>query len=215
MRSGLVAIGIAFALVGGGLVASFLVLSSTGPASTQASSVSISNLGANGSQVWLFPAVGSGSGTLDLSWTSTGSANVSFWKTVPCSPSPSVCPIAPVLAAWPASTAGNWTGAEALGEPYLLVIGNLGRSALSFNGTLQETQPGAVLGLPTATLVMVAIGSVLLLATGAISLFLGLFLPGGTYRGPRAGPEFEDRVGAEDGPDDLSTDGPYDLPRRR
>jgi hypothetical protein len=204
VRPGLVTVGLVFAIVGAGLVTSFFFLSTNAPIEARTSSISISFLAPNQTEVSPLSAIGSGSGVLTVSWRATSNANVSFWKAEPCSTGTGLCAAPPSIVAWASNVSGEWRGSGAIGTAYLLSVTDVSRGDLSFNATVVESFPGPSSGPTTQTLVLVSIGSVLLLGTGAIGVFLGLFLRGGVYRRlslePKGSPgDRHDRV--EDGPE--------------
>lgn len=181
VRPGLLALGLAFAVVGAGLVASFFVFSAGTPSNAVTNSVSASQLAPDQTQVWTLPAVGSGAGVLTLSWGASQDANVSFWKASPCSTTSGLCPTEPAIVTWNASLSGKWKGTSSVATSYLIAATNQGRADLDFNATLSESYLAPAFGLGTPAGVLLAIASVLLLGTGGIGIFLGLFLPGGIY----------------------------------
>ncbi len=204
MRLGLVAIGLAFALVGGGLVVSFFVFSSGGPPGFVARSISASQIAPNQTQDWPFAAVGASHGTLSFSWTSSVRANVSLWKASTCSQPVGVCPVGPALVHWPSNLSGAWRDSGAIASIYLLAVSDPTPNSVNFNGTLTESYPDQAFGLPTTDLVLLTIGSILLLGTGAIGVFLGLFLPSGVYRPPSLEDDLESEYpGSADNVDDF------------
>jgi hypothetical protein len=182
VRPGLVAVGLAFAIVGAGLVTSFFFLSTNSPPEARTSSISISLLVPNQTAVWPLSAIGSSSGVLTLSWRATSNANVSFWKAAPCSAAAGLCAVPPSIVAWVSNVSGEWKGSASIGSAYLLTVTDVSRGDLNFNATVEDSFPGPSSSPTTQTLVLVSIGSVLLLGTGAIGVFLGLFLRGGVYR---------------------------------
>lgn len=192
MRPGLVVIGLAFAVVGAGLLTSFFVFSAAGPEQAASTSVSISLLAPTQTQVWTLTAVSTSSGTLTLAWASTIHANVTLWKAAPCTTTRAMCADGPAVVNWASNLSGHWKGTGSVAASYLLAVTDVGPTNLNFNATLSESYPGPSFGLGTPGLILLTIGSVLLLGTGAIGVFLGLFLRGGVYEPPAAEPEFSD-----------------------
>jgi hypothetical protein len=179
VRPGLVVVGVVFAIVGGALFTSFYFASSSTPSDARSSSVAL-DLSANQSLPWTFTAIGSGTATFTLAWTATGGVNVSFAKSAPCSTtSTGLCPVAPPLVSWTGSVHGRWTGNGPSGTTYLVTVGDAAGRALVFNATLSESYAGP--GFSTTIWILIIVGSILLLGTGAIGVFLGLFLPSGVY----------------------------------
>jgi hypothetical protein len=210
VRRGLVVIGLTFAVVGAGMFTSFYLFSSTEPAETLTSSVSASFLAPNQTEVWTLSAVVTGAGVLALSWTSTAPANVSFWKATPCTAASGLCPVEPAIVTWASNLTGHWKGSGSVGSSYLLGVTGKVPADLDFYAAFTESYPGPAFDPGAPGLVLLTIGSVLLLGTGAVGVFLGLFLPGGVYRPPDEEPDFspvyrnpgEDR--GEEPPDDDS-----------
>lgn len=208
MRPGLVVIGLAFAVVGAGLVTSFFVFSSGGPEQAASTSVSVSLLAPSQTQVWTLTAVSTSTGTLTLSWASTMHANVTLWKAAPCTTTAAMCIDGPAVVNWASNLSGHWKGSGSVAGAYLLAVTDVGPTNLNFNATLSESYPGPAFGLGTPDVILLTIGSVLLLGTGAIGVFLGLFLRGGVYEPPTQEPELSDPdlypyPGKDDGEESL------------
>ena len=199
MRWGLVVVGLVFAVVGAGLVTSFFVDSSGAPPGALTRTITASVVGPNQTQDWSLATVGTSHGSLTLSWSSTVPVNVNFWRTESCASSTGVCAVLPALGSWDANSSGEWRGTGSVGSTYLLTV--TGRSsAASFNATLTESYQGTPFDLGTPGIVLITIGSILLLGTGGVAVFLGLFLPGGVYQNPPV--ERGARRGYEDSMDD-------------
>lgn len=196
------AIGVAFALVGGSLIASFYFISSGMPSAASSTPVQLS---VPSGQTWDDPLSGlsSGSGTIGLSWTSSGFANVTLSKAVTCPGGSGLCPSDPPLAAWSSAARGAWSQGGSFSTTYVLTVTNAQNRALNFSATFDESRMTSGFGLPTTTWVLLTIGSILLLGTGAVGVFLGLFLPGGIYARRNGPEEYWDEDGDElTGPDD-------------
>ncbi len=189
VRLGLVAVGLAFVVVGGGLVASLFLFSSASPPGALSRVVTASQIAPNQTQSWSLDTVATTAGSLTLTWSSTVRTNVAFYRATACSSGVGLCPTDPALAEWAAVVSGSWKTSGSLASAYFVAATDASSGPADFNATLGETYAGTPFGLPTPTLVLVTIGCVLLLATGAIGVFLGLFLPGSVYRGrPPEGP---------------------------
>jgi len=212
VRVGLVVIGLAFVIVGGGLVASFFLFSSSSPPGAVTRTVTASQILPDQSQVWPLQTVGSGQGSVALAWTANGRSNVTFVAASACQAPGGWCADGPLLAHWPYNLSGSWHGSGSLPPAYLLTVTDRSSGEIAFNATLTESYPGTTFGLGSIDLILVTIAIILLLATGAIGVFLGLFLPGGVYRNP-PGPvrsRFEYDVPDED--DRIEPDDDEDLP---
>lgn len=207
MRPGLLAIGLAFVVVGGGLVVSFFAFAPSTPMQDLTQTITASQISPNQTQGWSLSTVPAPSGTLALSWTSTARASVTFSKARPCTSPSGACPDGPSLATWSANLSGAWRGTGPVGSLYLLTVNDQVSGVVTLNVTLEELYSDGVFGLSTTDIAMLAIGSVLLLGTGALAVFLGLFLPGGVYRAPLRTlprpPQFseEGEEGVEEEPD--------------
>jgi hypothetical protein len=176
-----VAIGLVFALVGAGLIASFYFSATSNPASTQSSSVFF-HVPENETQLVTFPAIGTGSAALTIGWNSSGPSNVSFSQAISCAVGYGICPATPYLASWPSADRGTWSGSGSAADTYLLLLAGIGH-AINFSATLRESYAATAFGLPTTTWILLIIASILLLGTGAVGVFLGLFLRSNVYAG--------------------------------
>jgi hypothetical protein len=185
VRLGLVVIGLAFVVVGGGLVISFFAFSTGGPPGYLSRTISASQMTPSQSQTWSLDAVASANGVLSLSWASSGRVNVSLWKGAGCTNFPGICPVGPPIASWVTDLSGQWKNTGSVTWYYILTVTAQGVSVANFNATLSESYSGSPFGLGTTNLILVTVGSVLLLGTGAVGVFLGLFLPGGVYQDRR------------------------------
>ena len=182
VRLGLVVIGLAFVVVGGGLVVSFFAFSTGGPPGYLSRTISSSQLAPDQSQTWSLDTVSSANGALSLSWTSSGRINVSLWKASGCTNYPGICPVGSPIASWVTELSGLWKSTGSVTWYYLLTVTTQGSSVANFSATLSESYSGSPFGLGTTNLILITVGSVLLLGTGAVGVFLGLFLPSGVYR---------------------------------
>jgi hypothetical protein len=204
VRGGLLVAGVAIAVVGAGLMVSLFFLPGT-PTDTRSASDSIADLGANSSRSWTIPEEVAVSGTLQLSWTTSGPANVYLSKTSTCPVGTGLCPVAPPIATWYGNLSGTWSLTGPVTAAYLLTVTNPGHTPISFSGTLTETYvvPTAAQAVPAWALIL--LGGLVLLGIGAIAVFLGLFLPPGVYRPPSPGMGRYDELG-DDGLGDLGSD---------
>lgn len=211
MRFGLVAIGLAFVLVGAGLLASFFLFNSTAPPGALTRTVTASEILPNQTQEWALDTVGTGQGTVTLSWGSNVPADVGFYQGSTCGSS--WCPQPPALVAWTANTSGAWHTSGSVPGAYVLTVTDHGGRSVEFNATLSETYPGNAFGFGSIDVVLVTVAAVLLLGTGAVGLFLGLFLPGGVYQTPRTPSRRFDYGDPDETPyESLEDDGPSSEP---
>jgi len=181
VRTGLVVIGAALAVIGGGLFVTLFV-GYGGPTSTTQSS--FENPGIPPHQPW--PALitsPTSSASISLVWSTNIPANVSLTPAVPCHSSLGVCPVGPPLFAWNLTVSGKESGAPGPATTFILEVVNPGGGTLAFMGTVSLGYSSGS-PLPTWAWALIALAGVALLAMGGIALFLGLFLPGGVYRNP-------------------------------
>ncbi|HYB78657.1 MAG TPA: hypothetical protein VEG66_02720 [Thermoplasmata archaeon] len=182
MRTGLVVVGAALAVIGGGLFFTLFVISG-GPAST--TRLSFDNPDIPGHVSWpeVIARSTTSSASISLVWSTNAPANVSLTPAGPCNSSLGVCPIGPPLFTWTQALSGKESGTSANASAFILVVANPGTVTLEFTGTVSVGYtPGSP--LPPWAWGLIALGGVVLLAMGGIALFLGLFLPGGVYRDP-------------------------------
>lgn len=204
MRAGLLVAGIAIAVVGAGLVVSLFYLPPV-PTDVRTSSVSITDLGAGSTRSWLITENTASSGTLTLTWLASARATVSLWTTTPCSVGAGACP-GTAIVTWNSNLNGTWHYNGPVSSTYLLSVTNLASTAQSFGGTLTESYQVATPSQAVPAWALIAIGGFVLLAIGAIAIFLGMFLAPGVFRPPQGDPESVD-------PDSLEFSGPTDRSR--
>lgn len=182
MRTGLVVVGAAIAVIGGGLFLSLFVISG-GPAST--THVSFDNPQLPGRSSWpeVIAKSTSTTASIGLTWTATAPVNVSLTPAGACDSPLGVCPTGPSLFNWTLATSGKQTGSTGNASAFILDVTNPATGFVGFNAVVAlETTPSSA--LPVWAWGLIALGAVILLAIGGIALFLGLFLPGGVYREP-------------------------------
>lgn len=172
--------GLAIALVGAGLVVGLFVLNA-GPTNASTNSVTSPTLSGQTLQ-WPIESSATSSGKLTVSWTTTATAQVTIWAGAPCTTGTGICPVGAALAQWPANLSGRWTLSGSIGAEYVVLEKDLASTDLTFKGTMVEqfSAPGA--GIDSFEGLLTLVGAAVLLAIGAIGVFLGLFLPGGVYR---------------------------------
>jgi hypothetical protein len=182
----LVIVGLAFALVGGGLVGALYILQE-GSNNAVSTSISFSLASGSSDNVTLQLAPTS-SGTFALSWSSTAHASVTVWRAEPCSPGTGICTVGPALIQWPSNESGRWSISGTIGSYYLLTAGDVDNRGLNFTGTTTEQflSTNTALSLPIESLIIAAAG--VLLTAGGIAVFLGLFLRAGVYSDPNGPP---------------------------
>jgi len=186
VRAGLLVAGVAIAVVGAGLMVSLFFLPAA-PTDTRSASDSIADLGANSSRSWSISEEVAPTGTLELTWTASGPADVYLSKTSTCPVGTGICPVSPPVVTWYGNVSGAWSLTAPVNTSYLLTVTNPAHTPISFSGTLTETYvvPTAAQAVPAWALIL--LGGLVLLGIGAIAVFLGLFLPPGVYRPPNSG----------------------------
>lgn len=186
VRLGLVVVGLAFVVVGAGLVVTFFVFSSGAPPGGLTRSISAVQMSPNSTQVWTLATIATGHGTLALTWSSTGPASVALARAADCPSSSGLCPVSPALVVWEANSSGFWRTSGGVSSTYFLTATGRSSNSINLNATLSESYPGTAFGLASPELILLTVGCVLLLGTGAVGVFLGLFLAGGVYQPPPA-----------------------------
>lgn len=181
VRTRLVAVGLAIALVGGGLVAAVILGVGNGT-TTVATSISV-GISPGGTDNWTVNLTPTSNGALTLTWTASAPANVSLWQAAPCGSGSGTCPSGPALATWPASQGGRWSATGPIAGLYVLSASNAGTGRINFSAAETESYPSANRMFSDAVAWLIIVGAGLLLALGGIAVFLGLFLPSGVYSG--------------------------------
>ncbi|MGI0052811.1 MAG: hypothetical protein ACREC5_03260 [Thermoplasmata archaeon] len=204
MRTGLVAVGIAFLVVGGTALAA---LYTAPPAPARNSYVSSTDFTVGGSDPsWSAPIWGqNGSGeSFSLRWHSTVPVEITLQVEGNLSSCPNGTPCANATSTvrhWEAGESGNWSSAGDPDCPYSVEA----RSASGATGTVSIVASSSA-SSPTPRGVVEmwagAAAALLVLAVGVVATFLGVFLRGGPFRprGPSP-PPASDRAG---GPGDLN-----------
>jgi len=189
VRLGLVAVGAVFALVGGAVIVG-AIMPVTSPTYLREGSSSVENLQADDSRTFTMNTTVANSASLAVSWSSSSAVSVSWYATRSCASPPYWCAVTPAIVSWAGKLAGHWSGSGDVGDRYLLYVETDAAANGStdvfanFTGTYTEhyhTLTHAALAYPF--LLTMTSGS-LLAGTGAVALYLGLFLPSGTYAPP-------------------------------
>jgi hypothetical protein len=180
MRPGLLIGGIAMVA----LAAAILVTAGLVPAATNvldSSGVIVSHFYHEDEPVseWV-PGLNATSGILDIRWNGTGTFNVSLYRAGGCRLSDLSCVVSDRVDGWDSSPAGEYRVTGSILYPYYLVYTPLTASNGTFNVTVLSANNDAV-GLPLLTFILIAAGSIVLMAIGGMGIFLGLFLRGGVY----------------------------------
>jgi hypothetical protein len=176
MRTGLVLVGTALALLGAVTVATAVSYNAPTPVTHESTTQSS----------WTVPALGRMTtpelwglnGSFAVSWTASSVLDVVLTGTH-C-PSQPPCDTAPV-ANWTAQAAGNWQSSGMPAYPYQLAFSNPNHAsaavALTAHSTITTPVPATDVWVP----VLSTVAGGVVLAIGAMALFLGLFLRRGVY----------------------------------
>lgn len=201
MRPGLIAVGVAFALVGAGVILGILYPGNN-PTLQRSGSADVAGLSGGNWRSFLLPATASNPATLTLSWSASSPANVSWYEARTCSTPPGTCIIAPALRLWIANVSGHWSATGDAGALYELWVYAAGghNVSLNFTATFTEQYHAGKLTLPPIPFAITMVGGSLLAGIGAVALYLGLFLPTGVYGPFDAPPPDEGPDGSDDGP---------------
>ncbi len=181
VRRGLVVVGLAIALIGGGMVASLFLLG--GVQTTNLYDVSFV-LPGNVTENATVKVTPDSSGSVSFSWSAKGSSSVSVWAAGTCPSGQGICATGPALYAWSTTTGGRWSKSGAIGTYYNVSTTNLAGKQIQFSGTFSEEYTTSDSGLTLTQLSLILAGAIVLLGIGGVAIFLGLFLRGGVYSDP-------------------------------
>jgi|GEM_PF-404818 hypothetical protein len=215
VRTGLVVIGVALAVVGAGLTLSAF-FEPGAPSLTQVNPVAAPNLQPDQPRTMVVWLQNTSSGTLELNWVSSSAVNVSVYLATNCAFVTSnthvqYCPDGPALATWPSASSGHWNTSGKISFPLLLNLEDLGPKAVNVNAVFDEVWSSTSPAVPTWIFLSTLAGGIACLSIGGVAIFLGLFLRGNVYSRPPEGggsdlEEFDEDdfaagdLGADDGP---------------
>ena len=208
MRTGLLVAGAAVAVIGAGVLVATLTFS-TGPIHMVFDPVSVSSLPGHSHYTPELEGSNISSASIHLTWASSASLLVAIYPAVPCPDATSECAGGVAVASWWANS-GSWSAGGTLSFPLFLNITNPNATSVSFSGSLVETYTTSALSDPTWGLFVPLVGAVVLIAIGGVGIFLGLFLPEGTYATTRAPPRYDDLE--DDDEDEFEADRDVDEP---
>jgi hypothetical protein len=221
VRTGLVVVGLAVALVGAGLTLSAF-FEPGAPNQTRVNSFPAPNLQPGEPRTVLVWLHNTSSGSLALNWVASSNVNLSLYRAQNCAFMASVnkaeyCPAGAALASWPSASSGHWNTSGTILFPYLLNLQNLGPKEANVSAVFDEQWPSASPSVPTWIFLSALAGGIVCLSIGGIAVFLGLFLRSGVYstaRGERASapPPSEDDGEALDPAGPEPPDEEYDEP---
>lgn len=210
MRTGLFVAGAAVAIIGAGVLIATLTFS-TGPPHMVTDPVSVSSLPGHSYYTPELDGENTSSASTHLTWASSGSLLVAVFPAVPCPDGKSECAGGTAIASvWADSASWSWSGP--LSFPLFLNITNPNGTPVTFAGTLIETYTTSALSEPTWGLFVPLVGAIVLIAIGGVGIFLGLFLPEGTYAGARVPPPRYDDLDDEDDDEEFETEPEIDEP---
>jgi hypothetical protein len=197
VRSGLVVVGVALAVVGAGLtLAAFFEPGN--PSQSQVNPLAAPNLEPGLPRtmyVWLQNV---SSGSLDVSWVSSADVNVTIYRATDCRflsgfggtvSTTQYCPDGPALASWPANSSGHWNTTGPITFPLILNLADVGPKTVNVNAVFDEIWASTSPRVPTWIFVSTLAGGAACITIGGISIFLGLFLRSGVYSGPAPDPQ--------------------------
>lgn len=194
MRPGLVAVGVAFVLVGASII--ITVLLPNNATSVERTSTAVVDQLAPGDYHWFdFSATGKASGSLSLSWVASGKVAVTWYQLSSCSGSTGSCFNSTALHQWFSTTSGTWSTSGSVASLYRLWVQDNANQSINFSASLSEVYHPLPLALQLIPLALVLSGGSLLIGTGAVAVYLGLFLPSGTFEGFGAPPPVPDDLG--------------------
>jgi hypothetical protein len=218
VRTGLVVIGIALAVVGAGLTLSAF-FEPGAPSLTRVNPLAAPNLEPGQPRTMVVWLENTTSGTLALNWVSSSNVNVSVYRATDCGFVTSnshvlYCPVGPALASWPSNSSGHWNISGQISFPLLLNLDNVGTKTVNVNAVFDEVWASTSPSLPAWIFVSTLAGGVVCITLGGVAIFLGLFLRSGVYSNPPPKGDLPSD-GLEYEPDEFDLyDDPDDEPRK-
>jgi hypothetical protein len=215
VRTGLVAIGVALAVVGAGLSLSAFFEPAALP-SSGVNPLAAPNLQPNYSTTKIVWLQNTSAGTLELTWVASSNVNVSLYAATLClymgvGTRATYCLVGPPLATWASNSSGHWNTTGQISFPFLLNLQNSGPKAVNVTAVFDEVWASASPRVPTWIFVSELAGGVLCITLGAIAIFLGLFLRSGIYSQAPSEDAIEEEgfvPRGEPGDDELEDDEP-------
>jgi hypothetical protein len=186
VRPGLVAIGVAFAIIGA--VVGYTAFTVTGSTITVGLTETISapNIAPNQDRIDVISLANTSAGTFVLSWTANQTLTVNLYQGVPCTSVSHYCASGAALVTWPSNGSGDWRHSGRIVTPYLLSMYSTRATNVTLEGSLAESYPDGANPPPATTVLTILSGGILLVTIGGLSLFLGLFLRGNVYSEPES-----------------------------
>lgn len=182
VRLGLVALGVAFAVLGAAVLVA-VIDPVDDPMLTRSSNVAIDALPAGSWRTVIVNASSASPATISIGWNSTGEVIVAWYATAPCSTPPSYrCKTSPALASWgPTQRSGYWSATGDSGPAYMLSVETSPSASVNFTAEFTERYRSSDLSLPLVAFAVTVAGGSILAGVGGVLLYLGLFLPSGVY----------------------------------
>jgi hypothetical protein len=178
-----VVLGTALAVVGAGVITAMLIPT---PGPDQVRTGSAAALLAPGQNQTLFMSDdATGSGSLTLDWQASAPVLVSWYAVIVCPDATGYCIDSNAVQNWTAGPAGNGTMHGSIVGTYCVEVTNSGAAPANFSAGLVESYPGTSHALPMLAIVWTIAAGSILVGIGAMSVYLGLFLPSGVYAAPR------------------------------
>jgi hypothetical protein len=200
VRPGLIAVGLAVALVGAALIY-VLVDPADAPYQSRASTAEIADLAAGSWRTASLPTSASGHATFTFTWYATASARVQLFSMYPCKSS-GYCTDVPAIYTVPGGEGATWSATGSAGAMYEVWVEPVATAneTLNFSAELNERYAVGDFALPLPGFVVAMTGGGLLLGIGGVALYLGLFLPSGVYGDDEFGPGPAGGLGDEHAP---------------
>ncbi|HEV2449708.1 MAG TPA: hypothetical protein VGU43_04770 [Thermoplasmata archaeon] len=179
MRTGLVLVGAALALLGAATVVAAVTFDTPSPVtheSTSQSTLTVPGLGSTTTA----PIYGL-NGSFSLSWTASTRLNVELTATV-CHPprDPGSC-VNQAVANWTAQSQGAWQSSGAPAYPYKLMFSTPGPSPAAVAMTVRSTSTTPTPPSDLFVQLLAGITGAVLASIGVLALFFGLFLRRNVY----------------------------------
>jgi hypothetical protein len=182
VRTGLVAVGAAIAIVGAGVVLA-VALPSGASRDDRTGLVDIDRLLPGDSLSSLVNGTASSQATVSFNWSATSSADVQWWvASFACSTPRTWCVQGEEpLHDWSGNTSGEWSIIGSAAEVYCIWVADASDQNLTFTGELKEVASAPEGLLPMLPLAWTVAGGTLLIGMGGVAAYLGLFLPSTVY----------------------------------
>jgi hypothetical protein len=183
VRPGLVAVGVGFlVLAAGALVTVNLLPAPTAPEQDQFTLAPVVvEPGASGAA--MIPGTVSPSGHLVIAWSTDGYLRLQLFPEGACPTGIHSCAGSEEIANWSGVSGSQWSIQGPQQFPYEMVWFTNATAPFNFTASAEETWSSTQASTGWQSLLIDAV-AVALGVVGAVSLFLGLFLRGGVYRGP-------------------------------